>query len=231
MVGNISKLLWIRLYIMDASKKTYKKTFLLVSKSQLFKPVETQRQTNGKSWKVRIDLGWDPTAGFFQGWLLPVLLTYGALNDLALFNAVITVAVSQCAKNEQEDIFKRFSINFMIPARNLRLLHIIGQGKTNQLVQKCLNPDLRDDDLNTMQVSLDWSTKETALWMVMACPLQLLWRLWKVLIKACIDLIVWIDLAIWNFSTTQNYTYSNNISIRHQWLSPGASCSTSEGEC
>ena len=28
-----------------------------------------------KCWKVRMDPGWDPTVGFFQGWLLLVLLT------------------------------------------------------------------------------------------------------------------------------------------------------------
>ena len=42
-----------------------------------------------KSWKVRMDLGRDPTANFFQGWLLPVLLLSNALSDLVLFDTVV----------------------------------------------------------------------------------------------------------------------------------------------
>ena len=38
---------------------------------------------------MRIDPGWDPTAGFFQGRLLPVLFTSGALTNPVLFNTVV----------------------------------------------------------------------------------------------------------------------------------------------
>ena len=36
-----------------------------------------------------MDMGRDATAGFFQGSLLPVLLTSGALSDPVLFDAVV----------------------------------------------------------------------------------------------------------------------------------------------
>ena len=39
-----------------------------------------------KSRKVRMDPGRDRTVGFFQGWLLSVLLTSGALSDLVLID-------------------------------------------------------------------------------------------------------------------------------------------------
>ena len=42
-----------------------------------------------KSQKVRVDPGQNPTAGFFQGWVLLVLLTSGALSNLVLIDTVI----------------------------------------------------------------------------------------------------------------------------------------------
>ena len=65
-----------------------------------------------KSWKVRMDPGQDPTASFFQGWLLSVLLTSGALSDpvpidtvvqhwlLAIDRDRIAVGLLLCVKRE-----------------------------------------------------------------------------------------------------------------------------------
>ena len=46
-----------------------------------------------------------------------------------------TGSVGQCVKDVQEDILKSLCKNSIILARDLRLRHIVGQGKTIQRVQ------------------------------------------------------------------------------------------------
>ena len=58
-----------------------------------------------------MDPGWDPAAGFFQGWLLPVLFTFGALSNPVLFdtsNASHTTAT--CLDGRYQSVYNLFGI-------------------------------------------------------------------------------------------------------------------------